>query len=65
MSTTLVIWIIAIVAILALILWYFFSSNKKKEDKVSPKAPFSAPEGSSPQKTEGYQAEGERKDLPR
>lgn len=65
MSTTLVIWIVAIVAILALILWYFLSSNKKKEGKVSPKAPFSAPEGSSPQETEGYQAKGERKDLPR
>ena len=70
MSTTLVIWIIAIVAILALVLWYFLSSNKKKEGKVSPKAPFSAPEGSSPQETnsqgtEGYQAEGETKDLPR
>ena len=65
MDATLVIWIIAIVVILALILWYFLSSNKKKEDKVSPKAPFSAPEGSSPQETKGYQAEGETKDLPR
>lgn len=65
MSTTLVIWIIAVAAILALILWYFFSSNKKKGNEVSPKAPFSAPEDSSSQGTEGYQAEGETKDLPR
>ncbi len=64
MTTTLIIWIIAIAAILAIILWYLLSS-RKKEDKVSPKTPFSAPEDSPSQGTEDYQAEKETKDLPR
>jgi FtsZ-interacting cell division protein ZipA len=63
MSLTLIIWIIAIVAILAIILWYFLSASKKK-GKISPKAPFKAPENNPSQGGEDYSSQ-EKENFPR